>query len=348
MAAAETAAKCRKTTFRPSSDRQLDRPEAPRTPAAAGSVAPAAGRTGRRLGGRDPQDREVGDGADHHDAAQAGRRAEPVDQLLRRRGDGAERSGGDGARPTNGGSSTPRTSASTSPGSPGPTAASSWPGRWPRSSRARRAATTPWSTRARNSSSCSKGLDRVRRRRAGLPPGRGRLRPLPHRPSPPLEEPRQTAGPSGVDGAPSALAGGHAPQDLPLFSQPSSGRCRRGGEQEGTRPCERTGRPPPGPPKGHALSPKDQPPSFRKQALVVVLGLVAIALLVEPAPPASTAPRASGDRAVGGAHRRRPGHRRRAADPVGRGRRQQPHGHPQSSRRGSRSGPTTPTTTPPP
>ncbi|HEV7864843.1 MAG TPA: AAA family ATPase [Acidimicrobiia bacterium] len=38
----------------------------------------------------------------------------------------------------------------------------------------------------------------------------------------------------------------------------------------------------PGPPKGHALSPKEQPVSTRKQALVVVLGLVAIALLVSP------------------------------------------------------------------
>ena len=38
----------------------------------------------------------------------------------------------------------------------------------------------------------------------------------------------------------------------------------------------------PGPPKGHALSPKEQPVPVRRQVLVVVLGLVAIAIIVSP------------------------------------------------------------------
>jgi cell division protease FtsH len=38
----------------------------------------------------------------------------------------------------------------------------------------------------------------------------------------------------------------------------------------------------PGPPKGHALSPKEEPVPIWRQALVVVLGLVAIVLLVSP------------------------------------------------------------------
>jgi hypothetical protein len=38
----------------------------------------------------------------------------------------------------------------------------------------------------------------------------------------------------------------------------------------------------PGPPKGHALSPKEEPVPIWRQVLVVVLGFVAIVLLVSP------------------------------------------------------------------
>src|ERR687895_1036964 len=38
----------------------------------------------------------------------------------------------------------------------------------------------------------------------------------------------------------------------------------------------------PGPPKGHALSPKEQPVPVWRQVLVVVLALVAVALIVSP------------------------------------------------------------------
>jgi cell division protease FtsH len=41
-------------------------------------------------------------------------------------------------------------------------------------------------------------------------------------------------------------------------------------------------KPPAGPPKGHALSPKEQPTSVGRQVLVVLLGLAAIALIISP------------------------------------------------------------------
>jgi cell division protease FtsH len=53
------------------------------------------------------------------------------------------------------------------------------------------------------------------------------------------------------------------------------------GEQKG-RALKRNRKNPVGPPKGHALSPKDAPVPAWRQVLVVVLGLAAIALIVSP------------------------------------------------------------------
>jgi cell division protease FtsH len=52
-------------------------------------------------------------------------------------------------------------------------------------------------------------------------------------------------------------------------------------EQEG-RPLKKTRKNPSGPPKGHALSPKDEPVPVWRQVLVVALGLAAIALILSP------------------------------------------------------------------
>ena len=214
------------------SDRQLDRAEAPGTPAAAGAVPPAAGRPGRRLGGRHPQDREVGDGAHDHHAAQAGRRPEPVGELLRRRGGRGERTGRvhHGRRAPDRLHLAPRDR----PGgaSPGRTAASSWPGRWPRWSRGRRAAPTPWSTPARSSSSSSRGHG-VRGRRAGVPPGEGDSvhfrTDRPHRWGNPGNRPARAV---WMALRPSLPGSWLRTEVLPLFAQPLAGRCRRGGERK--------------------------------------------------------------------------------------------------------------------
>ena len=67
-----------------------------------------------------------------------------------------------------------------------------------------------------------------------------------------------------------------------LFAQSRRRRRRERRLSRKDAPLRTNRKPPAGPPKGHALSPKEQPPSAGRQVLVVLLGLAAIALIVSP------------------------------------------------------------------
>src|SRR5581483_9020567 len=179
--------------------------------------------------------------------------------------------------PTSGASCTRRTSASTWPGSPGPTGASSWPARWPPSTRGRRAAPTPWSTPVKSSSSCSRG--RWSSTSTASPTGWPRATRSTSGPTAPTAGATPASGPPGPSGwrsAPSDRGG-----DLALLLNLRPAAAEKEGEQEGLA-MRKNRKNPSGPPRGHALSPKEQAVPLRKQLLIVLLGLAAIALIVSP------------------------------------------------------------------